>query len=60
VSLKDEEYRDAVFRYIDQEDSPRSVSCQLDLLKKVGFAQVEILHKNCCFAAFGTIKGSSK
>jgi tRNA (cmo5U34)-methyltransferase len=29
---------------------------QLDLLRQVGFQQVEILHKNSCFAAFGGIK----
>ena len=49
-------YRDSVFAYIQQEDSPRSVTYQLDLLRKVGFREVEILHKNSCFAAFGGIK----
>ncbi|MEM7336054.1 MAG: class I SAM-dependent methyltransferase, partial [Chloroflexota bacterium] len=29
---------------------------QLDLLKQVGFSQVELLHKNSAFAAFGAIK----
>lgn len=56
TSLKDAQYRDEVFRYIDQEDSPRSVTYQMDLLRKVGFDQLEILHKNSCFAAFGAIK----
>jgi len=32
---------------------------QLDLLSKVGFGDVEVLHKNSCFAAFGAIKVSS-
>ena len=32
---------------------------QLDLLRTVGFGQVELLHKNSCFAAFGGIKASS-
>ncbi len=50
------EYRDKVFDYIDFEDSPRPVTYQLELLKKVGFRQVELLHKNSCFAAFGAIK----
>jgi tRNA (cmo5U34)-methyltransferase len=31
---------------------------QLDLLRSVGFSDVEILHKNSCFAAFGGIKGA--
>nr|WP_121274221.1 class I SAM-dependent methyltransferase [Pedobacter schmidteae] len=50
------EYRDKVFDYIAYEDTPRSVNYQLELMKKVGFDQVEILHKNLCFAAFGGIK----
>jgi tRNA (cmo5U34)-methyltransferase len=51
-------YRDKVFAYIDREDSPRPVTHQLDLLRRVGFAHVELLHKNSCFAAFGAIKAS--
>ena len=50
------EYRDKVFAYIDREDSPRPVTYQLDLLRRVGFGQVELLHKNSCFAAFGAVK----
>ena len=57
VSLNGEEYRDNVFAYIDREDSPRPVTYQLDLLRSVGFAHVELLHKNSCFAAFGAVKG---
>ena len=30
-----------------------------DLLREVGFAQVEVLHKNGCFAAFGGVKAGS-
>ena len=54
------EYREKVFGYIEMEDSPRPVTYQLDLLRKVGFEQVELLHKNSCFAAFGAIKRSEK
>ena len=50
------EYRDTVFAYIDIEDSPRPVTYQLDLMRRAGFRQVDILHKNSCFAAFGGIK----
>ncbi|QEG39280.1 class I SAM-dependent methyltransferase [Roseimaritima ulvae] len=50
------EYRDKVFAYIDKEDSPRPVTYQLELLRRVGFRHVELLHKNSCFAAFGAIK----
>ena len=56
VGLGGEEYRDRVFQYIDKEDSPRSVTYQLELLRRVGFSHIEILHKNSCFAAFGAIK----
>lgn len=56
--LKDEAYRDQVFDYIAQEDSPQSLMFQLDLLRSVGFRDVEILHKNSCFAAFGGIKST--
>ncbi len=49
-------YRDAVMATIDQEDSPRTLSFQLELLQKVGFARTEILHKNGCYAAFGALK----
>lgn len=55
-SIGGEEYRDKVFAYIDREDSPRPLGYQLDLLTQVGFARVEILHKNSCFAAFGAVK----
>ena len=51
-----EEYQEKVFAYIEKEDSPRSMVYQLDLMKKVGFSSVEILHKNACFGAFGGIK----
>ncbi len=50
------DYRDKVFAYIDKEDSPRPVTYQLELLRRVGFRHVELLHKNSCFAAFGAIK----
>ena len=56
TSLNGEEYRDKVFAYIDREDSPRPVTFQLQLLHEVGFRNVELLHKNSCFAAFGAIK----
>lgn len=51
-----EEYKNKVLAYVEKEDSPQSVTFQLDLMKRVGFRHVEILHKNSCFAAFGGIK----
>ena len=56
TQLKDEEYREAVFSYIEQEDTPRPLLFQLDMLRHVGFRSAEVLHKNGCFAAFGAIK----
>lgn len=50
------EYRSKVLDYVAKEDSPRSMTYQLALMKKMGFSSVEILHKNMCFGAFGGIK----
>jgi tRNA (cmo5U34)-methyltransferase len=50
------EYRKKVMAVIDQEDSPQTLPFQLNLLRQVGFTQVELLHKNGCFASFGGIK----
>lgn len=55
-SFGGESYKDKVFACIDKEDSPRPVTYQMDLLRKVGFDHIELLHKNSCFAAFGAIK----
>lgn len=50
------DYRKEVMDYIEIEDSPRSMTYQLELMKQVGFKKTEILHKNMCFGAFGAIK----
>ena len=54
-------YRESVFAYVDREDSPVSLTYQIELMQKVGFVGVDVLHKNSAFAAFGGIKqaGSS-
>jgi len=49
-------YRDKVFAYVEAEDTPRSLPYQLDLLRRVGFSRLEVLHKNAVFAAFGAVK----
>ena len=54
--LKGPDYRDHVFSYIEQEDSPQTLLFQLDQLRQAGFRQVELLHKNSVFAAFGAVK----
>jgi tRNA (cmo5U34)-methyltransferase len=56
VQFKNEAYRDQVFGYIEQEDTPRPLMFQLDLLREAGFTKLEILHKTSVFAAFGAIK----
>jgi len=53
TELKNEAYRDQVFDYIAREDSPKPLMYQLDLLRRVGFQDVDVLHKNSVFAAFG-------
>jgi tRNA (cmo5U34)-methyltransferase len=53
------EYREKVFAYVEKEDSPRPLTYQLDLLRRVGFSAVEVLHKNSSFAAFGAVKSSA-
>lgn len=55
-SVGGESYKHKVFAWIEKEDSPKPVTYQIDLLRKVGFHHVELLHKNSCFAAFGAIK----
>ena len=56
AALKGPEYRDHVFNYIGFEDTPRPLLFQLDLLRSVGFREVEVLHKNGPFAAFGGVR----
>ncbi|MGE9292248.1 MAG: class I SAM-dependent methyltransferase [Puniceicoccales bacterium] len=55
-TLGGEEYRDKVFAYIDQEDSPRDLTFQLELMREVGFSKIDILHKNSCFGAYVAIR----
>ncbi len=49
-------YKDHVFDYIEKEDTPRSITFQLELMKDVGFRKIDILHKNSVFGSFGAIK----
>jgi tRNA (cmo5U34)-methyltransferase len=51
-----QEYRQKVLDYVVKEDSPRSLNYQLELMKKTGFRNTEILHKNLCFASFTGMK----
>jgi len=56
VGLKDEAYRDHVFAYVEQEDTPRPLLWQTDLMRGVGFERVEVLHKVSRFGSFGGVK----
>jgi tRNA (cmo5U34)-methyltransferase len=56
IQAKGEAFRDLVFAEIAEQDSPRSLNFQIDLLRKVGFSTVDVLHKNACFATFGAFK----
>jgi tRNA (cmo5U34)-methyltransferase len=40
----------------ETEDTPRTLSFQLDLMKRVGFSETIVLHKHFNFAAFGARK----
>ena len=40
----------------ESEDTPRTLSYQLDLMKQVGFSKTIVLHKHFNFAAFGAKK----
>ncbi len=40
----------------ESEDTPRTLSYQLDLMKQLGFKETIVLHKHFNFAAFGAIK----
>lgn len=57
TALKDSAYRQHVFAYVEREDTPRPLVEQLDRLRTAGFRQVDVLHKNSCFAAFGGVRG---
>ncbi|SRR6266568_8014715 len=59
-SLGGPAFRDEIFGNIEREDTPRSLSFQLDLLREAGFERVDVLHKNSRFAAFGGLKEPSR
>jgi len=46
------DYRRKVFDYIDQEDSPRSLQYQMELLRTSGFRSFDVLHRNSVFATY--------
>ena len=56
VGLKGEAYRDHVFDYIEQEDTPVPLMTMINHLRAAGFIGVEVLHKHNCFAALGAVR----
>jgi tRNA (cmo5U34)-methyltransferase len=56
VALRGIPYREEVRAYVEREDTPWPATEQLALLREVGFRNVDLLHKNACFAAFGAVK----
>lgn len=56
VDFKDEEFREFVYNYIEKEDTKRSLLFQVEMLRKAGFKNPVVLHKNICYAAFGAAK----
>src|SRR5215471_8368765 len=54
--FKGAQWCDYVFACVEHKDSPRLVLLQCELLRKEGFREIDSLHKNTCFAAFGASK----
>jgi tRNA (cmo5U34)-methyltransferase len=59
VDFQGPPYRDKVFAYVEKEDTPHTLTFQLDTLRSVGFESIDVLHKNNLFAAFGGRKARS-
>ena len=49
-------YKNDVLQYVEKEDTPRSMTFQIKLMRDVGFKKIELLHKNSVFGSFGAIK----
>ncbi len=54
--LGGEAYRKEHLKAVEREDTPRPLLYQLRLMLRVGFTQVDVIHKNACFASFCGIK----
>jgi tRNA (cmo5U34)-methyltransferase len=54
--FKGKEFRDYALESSSREDSPRPLLYQIELLRKCGFREIDILHKNSVFAAYYGIK----
>ena len=56
VSVDGEAYRDKVQAYVVKEDTPRPLSWQLELMRRVGFVEIDVLQARSRFASFGGVK----
>lgn len=57
--LRKQVSEDEIEMYMERyklEDTPRTMTYQLDLMKKTGFSKTMVLHKHFNFAVFGAIK----
>jgi tRNA (cmo5U34)-methyltransferase len=54
--IENRKYAQEIFNCIEKNDTPRSITYQLDIMKKIGFRNLEILHKNICFGTFCATK----
>jgi len=50
------EMKKKAFDAIEREDTPRPITYQIELLRKIGFSKIDILHKTTSFAAYGAVK----
>ncbi|WP_455381598.1 class I SAM-dependent methyltransferase [Salinispira pacifica] len=50
------EYRDKVFAYVAEEDTPFPLTRQLDMLKEAGFSHRDVLHVHSCFGLYMAVK----
>lgn len=55
-TLSGTDKREHVFQHISEEDSPRSLPFQLELLKRVGFSRYDVLHRNCINTCYFGVK----
>lgn len=51
-----DDFQKTVFAYIEEEDTPRPMTWQIDRLRAAGFASVDVLHKSSNFAAYLAVK----
>jgi tRNA (cmo5U34)-methyltransferase len=52
VSIEGDAFRDKVFAYVAKEDSPRSLPFQFEVMRRAGFAEYDVLHRNGVCACY--------